>query len=149
MTISGTLPPRLHEIIEDFKLCEGEEKIEMLLDFSDRMPPLPERLHSLRAEMESVHECMTPVLAHAELEDGGLRFYFDIPQEAPTVRGYAAMLAEGLNGSAPQQVMALPNTLLHDTGLQHVIGPQRLNGMAALLAYLKRLAFHHLRQQQA
>jgi cysteine desulfuration protein SufE len=144
MTVFGTLPPRLQEIIEDLKLCEGEEKLEMLLDFSDRMPPLPERLESLRASMERVDECMTPVLAHAEMEDDGLHFYFDIPPEAPTVRGYAAILSEGLRGSTPQQVMALPNTLLHDTGLQHVIGPQRLNGMAALLAYLKRLAFRHM-----
>jgi cysteine desulfuration protein SufE len=144
MTISEALPPRLNEILDDFRACEGEEKLELLLEFSDKMQPLPERLHSLRDTMEHVHECMTPVLAHAELVDGGLHFYFDIPLEAPTVRGYAAMLGEGLHGSTPQQVMALPNTLLYDTGLQHVIGPQRLNGMAAMLAYIKRLAFRHM-----
>ncbi len=143
-TSTDAIPPRLQEIIADFQLLENEEKLELLLEFADKMPPLPERFHALRDQMEQVHECMTPVLVHAEKENGGIVYYFDIPPEAPTVRGYAAILQEGLRGVAPQQVMQLPTHFYEPTGIQHIIGPQRLRGLTALLAYLKRLAFQQV-----
>jgi cysteine desulfuration protein SufE len=147
MTVAeSTLPPRLQEIIEDFKLCEGQEKLELLLEFSDNMPPLPEWLHEKRGSMEQVHECMTPVFVHADTENGGMVFYFDIPPEAPTVRGYAAMLREGLYGALPEQIMNIPPDFYRQTGIQNLIGPQRLNGLTALLAYLKRLSFQQMQQ---
>jgi cysteine desulfuration protein SufE len=143
-TPDNAIPPRLQEIIEDFKLCEGEEKLQLLLEFSDKMPPLPEYLHALRDSMEQVHECMTPVFIHADMQDGGMVFHFDVPQEAPTVRGYAAVMREGLHGSTPQQVMELPIHFYEQMGIDRVIGPQRLRGLTAMLAYIKRLAFKHV-----
>lgn len=140
-----TIPPRLQEIIEDFKLAEGQEKLELLLEFSDAMPRLPERLREQHNTMTQVHECMTPVFVHAEIENGGMIFYFDIPPESPTVRGYAALLGEGLRGATPEQVMRIPVHFYEQMGLQHVIGPQRLNGLTALLSYMKRLSFQYTR----
>lgn len=143
--MGGAIPARLQEIVEEFAVCEGQEKLELLLEYADRMPPLPDWLSAQRGEMEQVHECMTPVFVHAELKDGGMVYYFDIPPEAPTVRGYAAVLGEGFRGSTPEQVMNTPVHFHEQMGLQHVIGPQRLNGIVALLAHLKRLAFRHTR----
>jgi cysteine desulfuration protein SufE len=138
------IPPRLEEIIEDFELCEGREKIELLLQFSENMPPLPERLRGSHDDMEQVQECMTPVFVNAEFEDGRMHFYFDVPPESPTVRGFAAILAEGLNGLTPAEILHVPGNVTARLGLESFLTPQRMNGFAATLAHLKRLAAQHL-----
>ena len=94
MSSAATLPARLAEIVEDFKLSEGREKLELLLQYSESLPPLPDWLKGKEDCMEEVPECMTPVSVTAEMKDGKLTFYFAAPVESPTVRGYAAILAE-------------------------------------------------------
>ena len=144
MTDSNSLPARLEEIVNDFEVCEGREKLEMLLDYARNFPAFP--THQQRPdEMEEVPECMTPVQMAAEVKDGGLYYYFVVPEESPTVRGYAALMMEGLNGSAPEQVLAIPADFYLRMGLQHVLTAQRLNGMAAILAHVKRRAATELK----
>jgi cysteine desulfuration protein SufE len=135
----NAIPLRLREIVEEFSWVEGQEKLELLLEYSERMAPLPDWLNR-ETNMEQVHECMTPVFVHAEMQDGGMIFYFDVPPESPTVRGYAAILGEGLRGATPEEVLNLPNNFYQEMGLHRVLTAQRLNGITAILAYLKRLA---------
>ncbi|MBP6471269.1 MAG: SufE family protein [Chloroflexi bacterium] len=134
------IPDRLQEIVEDFSFCVGQEKLEYLLEFAEKLQPLPEWLHEKRETLEQVHECMTPVFVYAEHENGRLHFHFDIPPEAPTVRGFAALLQDGLDGTTPAEVTAVPNEFYLQMGLQSVLSGQRLNGIAAILAHMKTLA---------
>lgn len=143
MSDNENIPPRLQEIIEDFQASDRNEKLELMLEFADRMPPLPEHLKS-HTNMEQVHECMSPVFVHAELQNGGMVFHFDVPEEAPTTRGYASLLAEGLRGITPQQVLAVPTDFFQAMGLHQLLSPQRLNGISAILAYMKRQALRLL-----
>jgi len=133
------IPPRLQEIVEEFGEAEGQDKLELLLEYSEKMPPLPDWLDK-DTNMEQVHECMTPVFVHAERENGGMVLYFDVPPESPTVRGYAAILGDGLRGATPEQIVNLPGDFFQAMGLHKVLSPQRLRGISAILAYLKRLA---------
>ena len=142
---TDALPPRLAQIVEDFSWVEGRDKLELLLEYSEKMPPLPDWLNR-ETNMEQIHECMTPVFVHAELEDGGMHYYFDIPPESPTVRGYAAILGEGLQGVAPEDVLKVPGNFYIEMGLHKVLTTQRLNGIGAILAYIKRLATQALTQ---
>lgn len=142
--IIEAIPPRLREIVEEFSWCEGQEKLELLLEYSEKMPPLPEWLDK-NTDMEQIHECMTPVFVHAEVENGGMVFYFDIPPQSPTVRGYAAILSEGLRGATPEQVANLPPSFYREMGLEKVLTTQRVRGIDAILAYLKRLARERLK----
>ncbi len=137
---SPQLPPRLQSIVDDFEQAEGRDKLELLLDFSAQMPPLPEHIAAQRESFDSVPECMTPVFVYAETTDGRLYFYFDVPPESPTVRGYAALMAEGLAGATPEQVLAIPGDFFNAMGLQQVISYQRIKGISAILAHMKRLA---------
>jgi cysteine desulfuration protein SufE len=137
--VTDKVPPRLEEIVEEFGEVEGQEKLELLLEYSENMPPLPDWLNK-ETNMEQVHECMTPVFVHAEQENGGMVFYFDVPPESPTVRGYAAILGEGLRGVPPEQIVTIPTDFYLRMGLHKVLSQQRLRGITALLAYLKRLA---------
>lgn len=143
---SKSIPPRLQEIIEDFGWCEGREKLELLLEFSENLPPLPERLYDKRDAMEPVPECMTPVFIHSENEEDQLTFYFDVPPESPTVRGYAEILRDGTEGATPEEVLAIPNDFFLQMGLGQVLTHQRLNGISAILAHMKKLAAQELRK---
>jgi cysteine desulfuration protein SufE len=135
------LPSHLQEIVEDFQLAEGQEKLELLIEYSDRLPALPARLASDHAAMHPVEECLTPVFVQAEQDDQGrLKFYFDVPLESPTIRGFAAIMTEGLENALPEQVLAIPDHFYHQMGLDRVLTHQRLNGLAAILANLKHLA---------
>lgn len=131
-------PAPLRSLVEEFQTAEPRERLEMLVEHAMELPDLPERLAPLRDGMEQVHECQSPVFLHTELEDGAVHFHFDIPTEAPTVRGYANILREGLNGAAPETVLNTPDDVYHLLGLHEAITPQRLRGLHALMVYMKR-----------
>jgi len=135
------LPEKLQEIIDDFALASRDEKVEMLVQYSESLPPLPEWLRGERAKMEPVPECMTPVFLFGEKQpDGGLIFHFDIPPQSPTVRGLAAILANGLNGARPEEIIAIPTDFYAPMNLQEAISYQRLNGFQGVLAHMKQTA---------
>jgi cysteine desulfuration protein SufE len=140
MSDTSTLPARLQAIVEEFQDAEGREKLELLLEYSQSLPPLPAWLAEQHNDMDQVHECMSPVFVYGEQRDGRMQFYFDVPPEAPTVRGYAALMAEGLNGTTPDEIMAVPGDFFSAMGLQEVITYQRIKGISAILAHMKRLA---------
>jgi cysteine desulfuration protein SufE len=131
-------PPKLQEIIEEFREAPPRDRIEYLIDFAMEMPELPAHLQAKRDQMEQVHECQTPVFLFTELADGRVQFFIDVPRESPTVRGYAAILAEGLNGCSPEEILATPDDVYWLLGLQEAISPQRLRGLHALMRYMKR-----------
>lgn len=135
------IPERLAEIVEDFGLLVGREKLEYLLEFAENLRPLPDWLKNKRDHMDQVHECMTPVFVYAEKQNGdGLTYHFDIPPESPTVRGYASILQKGLEGATAEEIQSVPHEFYLGMGLQDVITGQRLNGMSAMLAHMKKLA---------
>ncbi len=135
-------PARLREIVQEFRAASPQERMDYLLDFAEKLPDLPEHLLSRRDQMEQVHECQTPVFLHVELAGGRLQLYFDVPRESPTVRGYAAIVAEGLNGATLEQVWAIPDDLYRVLGLHEAISPLRLRGLHALMGYVKRQVTH-------
>lgn len=134
------LPPRLQEIVEDFQFCDGREKLEYLLEFAEQLPELPPALQGQQSDDHQVHECMTPVFVFAEESDGILTYHFDIPAESPTVRGFGEVLRQGTLGSTRDGILAIPDTFYLQTGLHTVLTGQRMNGMGAILHYMKRLA---------
>ncbi len=133
-------PETLQDIIEEFEEADPEERLEMLLEFAMNMPELPEELLDARDSMEQVHECQSPVFLLAKIEDGKVYYHLDVPREAPTVRGFAGILYEGLNGAEPEAIIAAPNDLSQRLGLHKVLTPLRMRGLSALLGRMKRNA---------
>lgn len=131
-------PAALQTIIHEFREVLPRERLELLLEYADSLPDLPVRLHEKRDNMEQIHECQSPVFLHTEIEQGQVHFYLDIPREAPTVRGYAGILVEGLNGAEPAAIQAMPEDVYLLLGLHEAITPQRLRGLHALAVYMKR-----------
>lgn len=138
------IPPRLQAILEDFQVCQGQEKLHYLLEMAEQLPPLPPHLQAQRDAMEQVHECMTPVFLYGEQVEGRLIYYFDVSPESPTVRGFASILLQGLNHLTPEEVLRVPSEFYLQTGLQQVLSGQRLNGISTFLGYMKRIATQHL-----
>jgi cysteine desulfuration protein SufE len=136
---TGTLSPRLQDIVDDFDAVAGQDKLQLLLEFSSELPPLPERYAEHRELMEPVPECQSPLFLAVEVEpDDIVHLFFDAPPEAPTTRGFAAILAAGLDGLSADEVLAAPAEFTGKLGLQDLVSPLRLRGMAAMLGRIKR-----------
>ncbi len=137
----SNLPLKLQEIVDDFASMTREEKLETLIAYAESLPPLPERLKEERDKMDTVPECMTPVFLHGERgSNGGMLFYFDIPPQSPTVRGLAAILANGLDGTQPEEILSVPADFFLPMNLQEAISQQRINGFIGVLGHMKQAA---------
>jgi cysteine desulfuration protein SufE len=133
------VPPRLQEIVDQFAAAPRELRVQALLEYANRVPPLPSRFAEHRERMEQVHECQTPFFLAAETdEEGGVQLWFDCPPEAPTVRGFAGILHSGLAGEPVENILAVPQDFYRTMGLSELVSVMRLRGMGAILARLKR-----------
>jgi cysteine desulfuration protein SufE len=134
-----TLNPRLQEIVDDFAAVGDKDRLQLLLEFSEELPGLPERYAEHHGLLEPVPECQSPLFLAVELgEDGIVRLFFDAPREAPTTRGFAGILHAGLDGMPADEVLAIPAEFTGKLGLQDLVSPLRLRGMAAMLGRIKR-----------
>lgn len=132
-----TMPAPLAEVVSDFADVTGQDKLALLLEFANELPPLPADLEE--AAMEPVPECQSPLFLHVDASDADhVRLHFSAPPEAPTTRGFASILATGLDGQAKAAILAVPDDFYADLGLAALISPLRLRGMAAMLTRIKR-----------
>ena len=135
---AAPLPGRLDEIVDAFAELPRNLKLELLLDYANRLPPLPERYAAHRDRLERVHECQTPFFVAAEVDDGRVHLYFDAPEESPTTRGFAGILHAGLDGEPSSDVLAVPADFSARLGLNEAVSPLRLRGIAAILGVVQR-----------
>ncbi|MHC9291459.1 SufE family protein [Mycobacterium sp. LTG2003] len=132
-----SMPAALAEVVSDFQEVAGQDKLQLLLEFANDLPPLPAHLEE--AAMEPVPECQSPLFLDVDASDRDeVRLYFSAPAEAPTTRGFAAILATGLDGQSADDILAVPDDFYTDLGLAALISPLRLRGMSAMLARIKR-----------
>jgi cysteine desulfuration protein SufE len=131
------MPAPLAEVVSDFQEVEGQDKLRLLLEFADELPPLPADME--QAAMEPVPECQSPLFLHVDADDREkVRLFFSAPAQAPTTRGFAAILAAGLDKQPAEDILAVPDDFYSDLGLAALISPLRLRGMSAMLARIKR-----------
>jgi cysteine desulfuration protein SufE len=131
--------PGIDTLIPRFKAADRATRLETLLDYSRKLPPLPERLELEKARGDHrVHECQTPVFLWVEVEDGQVHIHADVPRESPTVRGFVSLLARSLDGAPPEAVAKVPDDLLDQLGLSETLGMTRTQGLTAILHRIKR-----------
>lgn len=133
------LPEQLVRIREDFLALETRDRLQLLLEFSNELPDLPERYLDHPDLLERVEECQSPVFIFVEVdEDSIVHLYATAPREAPTTRGFASILAQGLAGLTAEQVLAVPDDYPNTIGLTAAVSPLRIRGMTGLLGRTKR-----------
>ena len=136
---TGTLNPRLREIAEDFAAVPGKERLQLLLEFAQELPQLPARYADRHDLLEPVPECQSPLFLGVEVDDDGtVHLFFDAPREAPTTRGFAGILHAGLDGLSAEEILQTPSEFSGRLGLDDLVSPLRLRGMAAMMARIKR-----------
>ncbi|ROP48417.1 cysteine desulfuration protein SufE [Rathayibacter sp. PhB93] len=138
------LGPALREIRDEFLALEKPERLQLLLEFSNDLPELPERYRDHPDLFERVEECQSPVFIVVEFDGDVIHLHATAPREAPTTRGFASILAQGLDGLTPEQVLAVPDDFPQTIGLSEAVSPLRLRGMSALLGRTKRQIRAHL-----
>jgi cysteine desulfuration protein SufE len=133
----SVMPAALAEVVSDFADMQGQDKLQLLLEFANELPPIPAELEE--SAMEPVPECQSPLFLHVDATDRArVRLYFSAPPEAPTTRGFAAILSAGLDGLSADEILAVPDDFYADLGLAKLISPLRLRGMSAMLTRIKR-----------
>ena len=136
---SSELPASLAHIREDFLELEQGDRLILLLEFANDLPELPPRYADHSDLLERVVECQSPVFIFVEVDDGRLvHLHATAPREAPTTRGFASILVQGLSGLTVDQVLDVPDDFPNTIGLTEAVSLLRIRGMTAMLARAKR-----------
>jgi len=133
------LPEKLQRVVDRFASAPRELKGQALLRYAEKVPPLPAEYADDPSRLARVHECQSPFFLATQIDDdGGVHLHFDCPPETPTVRGFAGVLREGLEGEHFSVVLNVPITFYSAMGLEEIVSPMRLRGMGAILAAIRR-----------
>ena len=129
---------RVSAVVEDFQALEGNDRLQMLLEYSESLPELDSRFGDHPELLERVEECQSPVFIAVEGGASKIDLHFSAPREAPTTRGFASALNAALNGLTAQEILSVSDDFPSELGLDQLISPLRVRGMRGMLARIKR-----------
>lgn len=134
-----TVSDRIDRIVDEFDDLDGREKLELLLDFAGRLPPLSADYQARQQQEDRrVHECQTAVFLWPEVSAGIMSLVAEVAEEAPTVKGFVALLAEAVAGRPQAEANQLSDDLLDRIGLAEVLGMLRSRGLRAIIGRVRR-----------
>ncbi|MGA1829121.1 SufE family protein [Microbacterium sp.] len=133
------LPASLAEIRDEFLELPEADRLQLLLEFSNELPAVPEKYDGHPELRERVAECQSPVYIIVDVDDDGVvAMHATAPREAPTTRGFASILVQGIAGLTADAVLAIPDDFPQSIGLTRAVSPLRIAGMAGMLRRVKR-----------
>jgi cysteine desulfuration protein SufE len=136
---AAELPATLAEIRDEFLELDESDRLELLLEFSNELPDLPEEYQGHPELAERVIECQSPVYIIVDVDqDGVVSMHATAPAEAPTTRGFASILSQGITGLTADEVLAVPDDFPQTIGLTRAVSPLRIAGMTGMLMRAKR-----------
>lgn len=134
----GRLSQAAEEIVSDFQFLEGQDKLQLLLEFSELLPDIDQRFLDDPELLERVEECQSPVFIAVEGDQERVLLHFSAPREAPTTRGFAGILSAALNNKSAADILDFSDDFPSRLGLDSLISPLRVRGMRGMLARIKR-----------
>ena len=131
---------RIDEAVTEFADLDAREKLELLVEYAAGLPPLDPEHEARKAAAEGrIHECQTPVFLWPEVTaESGARLVADVAPEAPTVKGFVAILVAAVAGRPATEAADIPDDLLERLGLDDVLGILRSRGLRAITGRVKR-----------
>ncbi len=130
---------RLAEIVEQFRNSDFQTTLDMLVDYSDDLPPLPQKyINDIENPQSRIPECETPVSLWVEVNGGKVEIYAHVPEESPTVRGFVSILIDAFTGVSPEEVASAPANFLNSLGLDKKLGTRRMYGLGAVYARIRK-----------
>jgi cysteine desulfuration protein SufE len=134
-----SLPDSLAEIRDEFLELPEPDRLQLLLEYSQELPAVPAEYEGHPELYERVAECQSPVFIVIDVDDDGIvAMHATAPPEAPTTRGFASILAQGITGLTVDEVLAIPADFPQSIGLTRVVSPLRISGMTGMLMRAKR-----------
>ena len=131
------VPATLAEVRDDFLALDESERLQLLLEFSNELPAVSAEVAAHPEMTERVAECQSPVYIYVEVADDVVTMHATAPPEAPTTRGFASILTQGISGLTPDEVLAIPDDYPQSIGLTRVVSPLRISGMTGMLLRAK------------
>ncbi|MEV4774878.1 SufE family protein [Microbacterium sp. LTA6] len=132
------VPDSLAEIRDAFLETPETDRLLLLLEFSDELPPVSDEVAQHPEMYERVAECQSPVYIYVEVTDDVVTMHATAPPEAPTTRGFASILVQGLTGLTADEVLAIPDDYPQSIGLTKAVSPLRIGGMTGMLMRAKK-----------
>jgi cysteine desulfuration protein SufE len=133
------LPATLAEIRDEFLELAEPERLQLLLEYSHELPPIPAEYDGHPELCERVVECQSPVYIVIDVDDDDrVAMHATAPAEAPTTRGFASILVQGISGLTADEVLAIPADYPQSIGLTRAVSPLRIAGMTGMLMRAKR-----------
>jgi len=126
------------EIVDAFNEVPVSSKLELLLEYANSLPALPDRYADHPELLERVEECQSPVYLFVEVEDGKANIFLTAPAEAPTTRGFASILQLALDGQNIDTINSFSDQFIQDLKLSELVSPLRIRGMHGMLTRIKR-----------
>lgn len=128
----------LEETIDTFQSVDAHTRLELLMEFGERLPALPKPYYPLRdAGLHMVHECQSPVFLFLEIKGSTVHLFADVSREAPIARGFTALLVELFNGEDVAVIKQAPVNGLAALHLETALGMQRRRGLSAIYQRVK------------
>ena len=139
-TESDALPPTVARVMRYFESLGREEKMQALVAYSKKLPPLPERLRQLDRGAFTVPECQTRVDLFPEFREGKMYYHADLDtRQSPTIAAFLAILFSAINGQPPSTVLAIPSDFVRQV-MEGIGLAGREVGLNAMLMRIKRFA---------
>jgi cysteine desulfuration protein SufE len=131
--------PGAQEIISAFAEVPQNLKLELLLEYSENLPDLPERYKDHPELLERVEECQSPVYLFVELDEQNIvKIFLTAPDEAPTTKGFASLLQLALDQQAADTVLNFDDSFVDALGITDLVSPLRIRGLQGMLMRIKR-----------
>jgi len=134
---ASDLPDILADIRDGFLETPEADRLLLLLEYSDELPAVSDAVASHPEMYERVAECQSPVYIYVEVHDDIVTMHATAPEEAPTTRGFASILVQGLTGLTSDEVLAVPDDYPQSIGLTKAVSPLRIGGMTGMLMRAK------------
>ncbi len=135
-SFSGEVAAAQRELIADFDLFEDwMDRYQYIIDMGRRLPEFPD---AARTEANRIRGCQSQVWFVASEKKG--RLYFQAVSDAAIVSGLIALLLQLYNGRTPRDILDTPPDFVTALRLESHLSPTRSNGLASMLAAIRRFA---------
>lgn len=124
------------EVVQEFAFFEDwMDRYQYLIDLGRRLPDLA---NDELVEENKIKGCQSQVWLVASQEDG--RLQFRAISDAAIVSGLIAVLLRIYSNRRPQDILDTPADFVSELKLDQHLSPTRSNGLAAMLAAIRRFA---------
>lgn len=126
---------RSRALVEAMQVIDDPtERLGWIVSKGRRAPALEPRY---KADVFKIEGCISELWLVPSVEEG--RVYYRTDAAAAIPKGVAAVLAEVYSGGTPEEILAVGDGFIRESGLPQVLTPNRSNGLSQLV---KRMLAH-------